>query len=138
MRGVEATLDYRFSSAVKLSSSYTFTDSEQKSGDFAGQPLNKQPKHMFNALVDWQVNQQLGLWAQANYRGKTSDFLSRTSMSDGTPGYSLFDIGVVYRINDKTRVKAGIYNVANKKITNDAYGVVLDGRRATVGLTMDF
>lgn len=138
MRGVEATLDYRLSSAVKLSSSYTFTDSEQKSGDFAGQPLNKQPKHMFNALVDWQVNQKLGLWAQGNYRSKTSDFLSRTSMSDGTPGYSLFDIGMVYRINDKARVKAGIYNVANKKITNDAYGVVLDGRRATVGVTVDF
>ena len=138
MQGLEATLDYQLSSAVKVSSSYTYTDSEQKSGKFQGQALNKQPKHMFNALVDWQLNAQLNLWAQGNYRSRTSDFLSRTAMSDGTPGYSLFDVGVVYQLNDKTRLKAGLYNVANKKITNDTYGVVLDGRRATVGMTMDF
>lgn len=138
MQGLEATLDYRFSPAWKLSSSYTFTRSEQKTGDYAGQPLNKQPKHMLNAMIDWQATQQLSVWAQANYRSKTSDFLSRTSMSDGTPAYSLMDIGMVYRVNQSTRVKAGIYNVANKKITNDTFGVVLDGRRATVGMTVDF
>ena len=138
MQGVEATLDYQLSSALKISSSYTYTDSEQKSGQYQGQALTKQPKHMLNALVDWQLNHQVNLWAQGNYRSETSDFLNRTSMNEGTPGYSLFDVGVVYQLNDKTRLKAGIYNVANKKITNDTYGVVLDGRRATVGMTMDF
>lgn len=138
MQGIEATLDYRFTPALKLSSSYTFTRSEQKSGANAGQPLNKQPRHMFNALVDWQVNQKLSAWVQANYRGKTSDYLSRTSMADGTPGYGLIDLGVVYRIDKNTRVKAGLYNVANKKITNETYGAVLDGRRLTIGMNVDF
>jgi len=138
MQGIELTLDYRFTPALKLSSSYTFTKSEQKSGANIGQPLTKQPRSMFNAVVDWQATAKLGAWLQTNYRSKTSDYLSRTSMADGTPGYALVDLGVVYRVNKTTRVKAGLYNVANKKITNETFGAVLDGRRLAVGMNVDF
>ncbi|HLU00502.1 MAG TPA: TonB-dependent receptor [Burkholderiaceae bacterium] len=138
MQGVEASMDYRLAPAVKLSASYTFTRSEQQSGEFKGEPLNKIPRHMANVQIDWDATDKLNLWAQGTYRGKTSDFLSRTTMDSGTPAYTLVDVGLVYRINDHARVKAGIYNLADKKITNDAYGVVLDGRRFMAGLTLDF
>lgn len=138
MKGIEASFDYKFNAAFNMTSSYTLTDSEQKTGAFAGQALNKQPKHMLNALFNWNPSRKLNVWLQGNYRSKTSDFLSRTSMSDGTPGYSLFDIGLVYKLTPHAKLKAGIYNLANKKITNDTYGVVLDGRSAMVGLTVDF
>lgn len=138
MHGVEWTLKYGITQDVSLSASYTYTDSEQKTGEFKGQPLNKTPKHMANALLDWQANDRLSLWLQGNYRSETSDFLSRTSMSDGTPGYGLMDAGLVYRLNNQATVKAGVYNLANKEITNDDYGVVLDGRQINLGLTVDF
>lgn len=138
MQGVEATVDYDISEDVRLSSSYTYTDSEQKTGEFKGQPLNKTPKHMINASVDWQVNDKLDLWVQGNYRGKTSDYLSRTNMGDGTPGYEFFDVGLVYQLNDSTDLKAGLYNLANKKVTNEDYGAVLDGRNVNLGLTVNF
>ena len=93
---------------------------------------------MLNMQLDWDVNDDLTLWAQGTFRGKTSDYLSRTSMSDGTPSYTLFDAGLVYQMNKSTKVKAGIYNIANKKITNDTYGAVLDGRKVVAGLTIDF
>jgi outer membrane receptor for ferrienterochelin and colicins len=35
-------------------------------------------------------------------------------------------------------VTAGLYNLADKEITNDDYGVVLDGRRLNLGLAVDF
>ena len=138
IQGGELTLTYDLTEEVNVSSSYTYTESEQKSGDFAGQPLNKTPKHMLNAALDWQANDKLDLWVQANYRGKTSDYLSRTSMSDGTPGYTFVDVGLVYQLNNSTDVKAGIYNVANKKVTNEDYGAVLDGRSVNLGLSVDF
>lgn len=138
MQGVEATVDYDISEDIRLSSSYTYTDSEQKTGEFKGQPLNKTPKHMINASVDWQVNDKLDLWVQGNYRGKTSDYLSRTSMGDGTPGYEFFDVGLVYQLNGNTDLKAGVYNLANKKVTNEDYGAVLDGRNVSLGLTVNF
>lgn len=138
MQGVELTFDYRFQPNWNFSSSYTFTRSEQKSGEFKGDPLNQQPRHMLNGLLEWDVNARLNAWLQGNYRSKTSDYMGRTSMSDGTPGYGFVDIGAGYRLTDNVNVKAGLYNVANKEVTNDSYGVVLDGRRLTVGMTVDF
>ncbi len=138
IQGVEWTLDYDFAPNLRLSTSYTYTESEQKSGEFNGEPLNKQPKHMANALLDWQATPRLNAWLQGNYRSETSDYMGRTSMSEGTPGYGFFDVGVVYQLTDSIDVKAGLYNVANKEVTNEDYEVVLDGRRLNVGLTVDF
>lgn len=138
MQGVELTLDYDFTRDLRLSSSYTFTDSEQQSGEFQGQPLNKVPRHMANASLDWQATDTLDVWLQGNYRGETSDYLSRTTMSEGTPGYTFVDLGLVYRLADNTRVKAGLYNITNKQVTSEDYEVVLDGRSLNLGLTIDF
>ena len=138
MQGVEASFDYRLTPTIGLNTSYTFTRSEQQSGEFKGRPLNKIPKHMLNVQVDWDATDKVNLWAQGSVRGKTSDYMSRTSMSSGTPGYALYDVGMVYQVNKHAKLKAGIYNVTNKKITNDTYGVVLDGRKIMAGLTVDF
>jgi outer membrane receptor for ferrienterochelin and colicins len=138
MHGIEVTLDYELTPTLGLSTSYTYTDSEQKTGEFKGEPLNKIPKHMFNASLDWQQSEQLNLWMQGNYRGKTTDYMGRTSMSDGTPGYGFVDAGLVYQLTPSARVKAGVYNLLDKEVTNDDYGVVLDGRRLNMGLTVDF
>ncbi|MCE0733540.1 TonB-dependent receptor [Halomonas sp. G15] len=138
MQGVELALGYDITSRLNLTSSYTYTDSEQKTGAFAGEPLNKIPEHMLNLLLDWQATRDLNLWVQNNIRGGTSDYLGRSSMSDGTPGYGFVDAGLVYALNDKARVKAGIYNIGDKEITNDDYEVVLDGRQLNLGLTVDF
>lgn len=138
IQGVELSLDYWLADGLRFNSSYTFTDSEQKSGDFAGEPLNKMPEHMANLGLDWSLDDSLSLWAQANYRGKTSDYLSRTSMAPGTPAYALADVGVVYRLNPRVDVKLGLYNVTDRTVTNESYGVVLDGRRINLGLNIDF
>ncbi|MFP2770236.1 TonB-dependent receptor domain-containing protein [Oceanisphaera sp. KMM 10153] len=138
MQGIELSLDYDLTRDLRLSSSYTYTESEQKSGEFAGQPLNKMPEHMANASLDWQSSDRLNLWTQANYRGETSDYLSRTSMSEGTPSYTFFDAGLVYQLTPGTDLTAGIYNIADKEVTNDTYGAVLDGRRVNLGISIDF
>lgn len=136
--GVELSLDHWFTDALRMSSSYTWTDSEQKTGEFIGQPLNKIPEHIANLGLDWSVNDQFTVWAQGNYRGETSDFLSRTSMSAGTPGYATADVGIVHGLTSRLDLKLGLYNISNRIITNDAYGVVLDGRRIVAGLNLKF
>lgn len=138
MQGVEATLDYDLTSTVGLRAGYTFTHSEQKSGEFKGQPLNKIPKHMVNMQLDWDATEKMNLWAQGTLRGRTSDYMGRTSMSSGTPGYALYDIGLSYQLNKQVKLKANLYNVGNKKVTNETHGVVLDGRKIIAGLTVNF
>lgn len=138
IRGVELSLDYRPTGAVRLSASHTWTDSEQKTGEFRGQPLNKIPRHMANVSVDGKLGERLTLWARANYRGETSDFLDRTAMRAGTPAYATADAGVLFELTPKVGLKAGLYNLTNRVITNETYGVVLDGRRLAAGLNVTF
>lgn len=138
MQGIELAFDSRLTKNLLLKTSYTFTQSEQKSGKFAGQPLNKMPKHMFNANLDWQATDSLSTWLQYNYRGATSESLGRTSMDPGTPGYGFFDIGLQYKLKKNIALKAGVYNVANKEVTSENYSVVLDGRRYNAGVSIDF
>lgn len=138
MQGLELSLDYGITPSLTLSTSYTYTESEQKTGDFQGEPLNKIPRHMANLGLDWQATAMLNLWLDGNVRGETSDFLDRTSMEDGTPGYGFVDVGMVYQLTDNARIKAGLYNVGDKEVTTETYGVVLDGRRLNLGLAVDF
>src|SRR5690606_7670896 len=138
IQGVEMSLDHWLTGSLRLRTSYTWTHSEQKTGDFGGHPRNKIPEHMANVGLDWNASHRLRLWAQGNYRGETSDFLSRTSMSSGTPGYALADAGLVYVLTPDLDLKLGLYNITNRTVTNDAYGVVLDGRRINLGLRLEF
>ncbi|MTH47924.1 ligand-gated channel protein [Intestinirhabdus alba] len=138
MRGVESTFGWKITPEVNWTANYTYTESEQKSGQFSGKPLNKMPKHMFNTTLDWQATQDLGFWSRLNFRGKTSEYLSRASMSQGKPSYTQVDVGVRYNVNKNLLATAGVYNLLDKQIDYENYDTVLDGRRYTVGLTWNF
>ncbi|PJG59716.1 ligand-gated channel protein [Aeromonas cavernicola] len=138
MRGVESMMDWAINDRWSLSSSYTFTQSEQKSGPLAGRALNQMPRHMFNSTLDWQANEMLGFWSRVNFRGKTSEYLSRVRMAEGTPSYTFFDTGLVYKANKQLNVTAGVYNLFDKTVDYSSYGTVLDGRRYNLGLTYNF
>lgn len=138
MRGVESTFGWKITPDLNLTANYTFTESEQKSGQFSGKPLNKMPKHMLNTTLDWQATEDVGLWSRLNFRGKTSEYLSRTSMAQGTPSYAQVDVGLRYNANKNLLVSAGVYNVLDKQIDYATYDTVLDGRRYTLGLTYNF
>lgn len=138
MRGVEGTTNWAINQQWSLASSYTFTQSEQKSGPMAGLALNQMPRHIFNTTVDWQTSEAVGLWSRVNFRSKTSDYLSRVKMAEGTPSYTFFDTGLVYKANQALSVTAGIYNLLDKRVDHASYGTVLDGRRYNLGLTYQF
>ena len=138
MRGVEATFDWKITPTLDLAANYTYTDTEQKSGAFKGKPLNQMPKHMFNTTLNWQAHEKLSTWGRLNYRSRTSEYLSRTSMADSTPAYTFVDMGVVYKPKAEVNLTAGVYNVFDKKVDNADYGTTLDGRRFNVGFQYTF
>lgn len=144
LRGIEWTLDYRILDNLTYRHSYTYTETEQKSGQYKGEPLNDTAKHMFNASLDWQATDRVNIWTQYNYRGTTSGrWQTGTSgaQSNGIqyPAYSFVDAGMVFRPNNDLSLKAGIYNIANEEVTtDDDYAVNLDGRRFIFSLTQAF
>lgn len=138
MQGLELTLSHAFSESLSITGNYTYTDSEQKTGDFAGEPLNRLPKHMANATLNWDTTPKLSSWARVNYRGESSEGLYRTSMQEAIPSYTFVDTGISYSINKSVSVYAGIYNVLDKKVDDDTYDKVLDGRRYNAKVKMTF
>ncbi|MBS0855790.1 ligand-gated channel protein [Tatumella sp. JGM16] len=138
MRGVESTFGWQPATGWQLTANYTYTRSEQKSGQFSGKPLNKMPEHMFNAVLNWQAREDLSFWSRINFRGKSSEYLSRTSMAQGVPSYSFVDIGTRYNVSKELSVVAGVYNIFDKKIDYSVYDTVLDGRRYNLGITYSF
>ena len=96
------------------------------------------PLRLAGNPLDWQATQDLGFWSRLNLRGKTSEYLSRTSMAQGTPSYTQVDVGLRYYANKDLLMTAGVYNVLDKQIDYDTYDTVLDGRRYTVGMTYSF
>lgn len=138
MRGVEATFGWQINKDWKWNANYTYTASEQKSGEFQGKALNQMPKHMLNTVLDWQATQDLSLWSRVNFRSRTSDYLSRTSMETSTPSYTFVDAGLSYQAAKNLQLTGGVYNILDKTVDYDHYRTTLDGRRYTVGMTYNF
>lgn len=146
MSGIELTMDYQMTEQIMLRQSYTFTKTEQKSGEYSGEPLNDVPEHMYNASVEWQATDQLLLWTQGNYRSETTGRWQTGTSGARTnglkiPGYALFDLGLAYKIKQDISLKAGVYNAFNKEISpeeDESYRYVLDGRNYNLALTMHF
>ena len=138
-QGVEASLSAPLSDTLALTASYTFTDSEQKSGEYAGEPLTQLPRHQVSATLDWDVNARLSQWTKVSYRGEESQPTTGPSQSSiVAPSYTFVDAGIGYQLNDSTTVNAGIYNLFDERITYDEYGYVDDGRRVWLGLNVAF
>ncbi|MDN3553724.1 ligand-gated channel protein [Halomonas almeriensis] len=138
-QGVEFSLSTPLADNLDLSSSYTYTDSEQKTGEYAGEPLNQLPKHQVTASLDWQATQQLNQWTRVTYRGEESQ--PTTGPSQGStvaPSYTFVDTGIGYDMTEKATLNFGIYNLFDESITEEEYGYVEDGRRVWLGLSVDF
>lgn len=114
-QGVEAYARYRFNDAWTLQGNYTYTDSEQKSGAAAGQPLTDTPEHMLNGNLRWVANERLNLWLRGEYRSSryrgASD--AQTALGD-YKAYSLFHLGGAYKIDQNLTLNAVVYNLFDK------------------------
>lgn len=138
-RGVEIGLNSPIGNTLEVGASYTYTDSEQKSGEYEGEPLTQLPEHLASLSLNWYPNDRLSPWLRATYRGKESQPNTGPSQ-DATiaPSYTVVDTGLGYRLTDNTEVRAGVYNLFDKDVTFDEYGYVEDGRRYWLALNVGF
>ncbi|WP_346796072.1 TonB-dependent receptor [Halomonas sp. Bachu 37] len=128
-QGVELATGYQFTPAWRLNANYTYTDSEQKSGDDAGDPLTDTPEHAINATLRWQTTAKLDTWFSAEYRSER--YRSRERVR-GAPSfddlgdfkaYSLFHLGGNYAVTNNLNLSATIYNLFDKDFVDyRAYG----------------
>lgn len=138
-QGIEATLSSRIAEMVSLTLSYTYTDSEQKSGQYKGEPLTQTPKHLASLQLDWRANDRVTPWTSVRYRGKESNPTTGPSSSSIiAPSNTLVDVGLRYQLTPQTTLNTGIYNLTDKEIFQDEYGYVEDGKRYWLGVRVTF
>jgi len=165
IRGLELSSAVDLLDNLRLSGNYTFTDSEVKEGRNQGRPLNETPRHMANAKLSWQINQDLSAFLGAEYRGKRfrDPSFHEPSLGGTAQGakaelgnfhaYSQFNLGGSYRVNENFKVSATIYNLTNKDFNeyrpyvredngqvaySNVYNNILEPRRLWVSLDASF
>ncbi|MEP4370946.1 MAG: ligand-gated channel protein [Alloalcanivorax venustensis] len=138
-QGVEAAVSTTLARTLVLTLSYTYTDSEQKSGEYKGEPLNQVPKHLASLQADWRVTSRLSPWLAVRYRGEESQPTTGPSSSSiVAPSNTLVDAGLAFKLTPQATLNTGIYNIADKEIFQDEYGYVEDGRRYWLGMRVSF
>ncbi|MGO1793874.1 MAG: TonB-dependent receptor domain-containing protein [Oceanisphaera sp.] len=156
-QGVELAAKFPIANDWDLKTSYTFTDSEQKSGQQQGQPLTDTPKHMLNARLNWQATELLNTWLSGEYRSKRfrAKEQSRGAASYDDLGdfkaYSLFNLGASYQASETVTLNATIYNLLDKDFIDykpfdyngstsygNAYNNIEEGRRLWLSANVQF
>ena len=116
--GAEIAARFQVLPKVGLRANYTFTDSEQKTGEYAGQPLTNTARHMLNLTADWQATPDLNTYLTMEYRSR------RYRGNDTTidehlyyKGYTQLHLGANYAINDTFTLTARINNLLDRDFT---------------------
>lgn len=119
IQGVEVAGRVRFLEVFNLRANYTFTDSEQKSGDDVGLPLTNTARHMANATLDWAATDRLSLQLNGEHRSRryrgvdaaTGDQLFYKS-------YTVLNLGAQFRINEHIAIAGRVNNLLNRDFTS--------------------
>ncbi len=138
-QGAEVAASVPLATGLSGSLSYTYTDSEQRSGEYKGQPLTRLPRHLANARIDWQASQRLDTWIKGRFRGNERRATRGPSRS-GTvaPSYATVATGLGYDLTQTATLKAGVYNLFDRDVTYDEYGFIEDGRRYWLAMDVRF
>ncbi len=125
-RGIELASSWQFAPDWSVRGNYTYTDSEQKSGENRGAKLTNTPEHVFHARLNWQATDQLDLWLSGEYRGERERFLMNREnygnkenaeyekVGDTLDAYALFHLGGAYKASESVTLTATIYNLLDK------------------------
>ncbi|MBY6238289.1 TonB-dependent receptor [Vibrio harveyi] len=132
IQGVELTGSIQFTEQWAMSGNYTYLDTEDKS---TGEELNERYKNSAFARLNWYPTQDLNLFASARYRGERKIDSELTQ-----DAYTTMDLGTVYHVSDALRIRAGITNLTDERVSKELenIGYVEAPRTYYVGMTADF
>lgn len=130
-QGVEMTLGSPLTQTLSADASYTYTDSEQESGEAKGEQLAQLPKHVVSANLDWDPAGRFSAWSRLTFHSDEEAYVSsgRSGTRDSVPSYTFVDAGGAWEIASQARLLIGVYNLFDRDIEYDDFNYVEDGRR---------
>lgn len=135
--GLELNGDWQVTSSLRANANYTYTHSEQQSGEYKGYALSDFPESMANVSLTWNAVNDLELWTKASWRSTSPDI----GKSSETEAYALVDLGARYHLNKNVTLMTGVYNLFDANpIYRTSYNQssMLEGRRYNFGARIEF
>ncbi|WP_446029304.1 TonB-dependent receptor domain-containing protein [Lelliottia amnigena] len=135
--GIELNGDWQVTASLRANVNYTYTHSEQKSGDYKGYALSDFPTSMANVSLTWNVLNDLELWTKSSWRSNSPDI----GKSSSTEAYALVDLGARYHLNKNITLMTGINNLFDANpiyTTTYNQSALLEGRRYNLGARYEF
>ncbi len=136
--GVEVNTSVKVTDSLSLKGAYTYTYSEQLSGDNEGQPLTQIPLHFASLTANWKILESVESWITVTYRGEESDSTTAGSTDTIAPEITMVDFGGSWLITDNIKFLSGVYNLLDKETDFDEYGYIEEGRRLWLALDVSF
>lgn len=151
MKGVEVTADWQALDTLTFRANYTYTDSKRNSGDYAGFPLARTPKHAASLRADWvSPIENLDFWATATYHGAELEAGLRVTDENGKEKvigdvvgrefdpYTIVDFGASYQFHENMKLNAAVYNLFDERVQYSTHNTSLEGRNLWAKFTVNF
>ena len=157
LQGLELAAQAPLARGWTLGGSYTYTGSQRKGGgepafngsSLEGRPLDKTPRHMFHAQLEWEPSDALSLYAAAHFAGKQywAAFRNGAAGVRERASSTSFDLGGRYAFHKHLSLKVALLNITDKVVPVDARGrttgldgnwMVDEGRRLALSMDLKF
>ncbi|MDY4386370.1 TonB-dependent receptor [Pectobacterium aroidearum] len=126
-QGVELATSFPvFVPDVTLALNYTYTHSEQIGGNNPGAALTTTAKHMANARLNWQIDEQWNSWLAAEYRAKTPRFTANYANLNTAQklvyddrgadlkSWTVVNLGTSYKVTKDVTLNGTVNNLLDK------------------------
>ncbi|MDN4500789.1 TonB-dependent receptor [Alteromonadaceae bacterium BrNp21-10] len=119
IQGIEVAGGIQITQNWRMNANYTWTDSEQKSGSQAGQPLTNTAEHMANITTDWTITEDFSLYLQAELRSdRYRGWDSVLNKAQYYKNYEALNLGARYKLNEYVDVNIRINNLLDEDFTS--------------------
>jgi outer membrane receptor for ferrienterochelin and colicins len=133
VNGLETSLEYKIIPEWEIKAAYTFMKTEITKGKNKGGYYTNVPRHAFNLTSTWHIHDDFNLWLQHEYKSNrtrfpstpiapksglgSSDYEEYKLFGNSFAGYSVFNLGASYSINEDLRLNVAVNNLLNKDFT---------------------
>ncbi len=161
VHGIELASSLKFLGNFLASINYTWTKTELDDAALGKPPLTDTPEHMLNASLKWQADDNISLWARAEYRSDRARYTTTYDNLDASQkniydhfgdykAYALLHLGSNFAVNDHWDIGVAMYNVFDKDFMRyelvpntttsyvNRYSNSQEGRRIQLSTTFKF
>ena len=149
-----SSLFTKWNGGIYVDISYAYTDTEQKSGDKKGEPLNSVPLHSLTTKLSYKTpSWQLYGRYKGNFKRPTSNISARAGYEQNVPKFyktlHMVDLGTSYRFSNGVTLGFVANNLLDIDTTKDfimwqqnfakaSYSTMIPGRNYWLSVSADF